>query len=244
MGMFTDALGRAGRLGKNLPEISATYDLTGASRDLGKMLAKDVDLLAYEMDAAIANLHPAVAELIARKADAILDTARMANLQTHEGFGGSVGGSRRLDFEISRAADFLNPDVTSGSRKTWERFISAVDTNKPFITGTVSTVGTSVDLAMIEEESMIFLGFTEKAGMATPTAVQAVINTETQNYQSLNFDMSNVNEQDVMVYELKQDLKVAPEQKIQLNVRYDEVGTDYLTPIVVHFLMATDMRTM
>lgn len=244
MGMFTDALNRAGLM-RNLASTDVAYDLTGSSKSLSSLLAKDVEMFGYEMDAVLMNLHPSVAELIVRKVVPVMDTMRMANTETKAGFGGSTGSGSSLEFEISRAADFLNPDVTSGSRKTWERFVTAVDTNKPLITGTVATVGTAVDLQMAEEEAMVFLGFTNKAGVESKaSAVQVVYNTDTMNYQVMNFDMSSVKEQDILLYELKQDVKVPPEQKIQINVRYDAIGADYLTPVVIHFVRSSDMRTM
>ena len=244
MGMFRNELERAGLM-RNLPSTDVSYDLTGTSKSLSSLMMKDVEMFAYEMDAVLEYLHPAVAAMIAKKAESVMDTLRMANTETKAGFGGSTGSGSTLDFEISRAADFLNPDVTSGSRKTWERFITAVDTNKPLITGTVVTVGTAVDLAMAEEEAMIFLGFTNKAGIdSKATAVQVVYNSDTMNYQALNFDMATEKEEGILIYELKQDVKVPPEQKLQINVRYDEIGTDYLTPIVIHFARSSDMRTM
>ena len=245
MGMFTDALNRRGLIA-NLASTDVSYDLTGTSKSLSSLLVKDAEMFGYEMDAVLSHLHPAVAELIARKAEAVMDTMRMANTETKAGFGGSTGSGSTLDFEISRAADFINPDLTGTNyRKTWERFISAVDTNKPLITGTVVTVGTGVDLAMAEEEAMIFLGFTNKAGVdSKATAMQVVYNSDTLNYQTMNFDMATEKEEGILIYELKQDVKVPPEQKLQINVRYDEIGTDYLTPIVIHFIRSSDMRTM
>ena len=258
MGEFTNALQAKGLIA-DLAQQTLTMRLTNTNRDLAKVLRKDVELFAYEMDAAIKNMHPAVRELIVRKASVILDAMRSANTETKTGFGGMTGSANALDFRISWPYDYILPDRISigtvaapapatDNRRTWTRFIAAISaagTPTPFITGPVAAVGTAVDYITAEEESLLFLGFTNRVGVdPKSTAYQIVYNTETQNYEPLNYELAEVKEQGILMHEMPQEVMVPPEQRIQINVRYDNQGTDYLMPIVFRFRQASDSRAL
>lgn len=247
MGEFTDALRRQGLI-NTLPAEDFTVRLTNTNRHLANVLRADVELFAYEVDAAIKNMHPAVKELIVRKSNDVLSAMRSALIETKTGFGGMTGSAKALDFRISWPYDYYNPDLIGGLRRTWTRYISTISTvgtPTPFITGSVVSVGTAVDYVTAEEESLLFLGFMNRAGVdPKSTAYQIIYNTEKMNYEPLNFDLSEAKEQGILMHEMPQSVLIPPEQKIQINVRYDELGTDYLTPIVFRFRQASDSRTL
>ena len=192
-------------------------------------------------------------------AQQVLDGMRATLTETKSGYGGSTGSGSSLFFTISWAPDFINPNIVSAvptapatdNRRSWARFVaavSAVGTPTPFITGAVVAVGTPVNLAMAEEETMVFLGFTERANVEPiASAVQFVYNQDTYNYWNMDWEHAKRDGgvyEDVLVYEFPQPVIVPPEQRIQVNVRYDGVGTSYLTPVVVRYRRASDMRTL
>lgn len=247
----------------DLGEEPTFYDMSKQTRTLSAMTGRNLKLFAEEMDTAIRNMHHAVKALIVRKALTITDAMRLANSESKSGYGGAVGGGASLYFTISWAYDFIDPDVVSDgtavypssghdiaddNRRNWIRVIetvSARDSPTPFITGVVTTVGSAVDLSVAEEESMVFLGMTDKAGVDhIASAMQVVYNSDTQNYWAMNFDMLEQKDEQILVWEMPQHAIVPPEQSIQLNVRYDKRGTSYLAPIVVRFLRSKDMRTL
>lgn len=240
----------------DLSEETITMRLTSTNRKLAEVMRKDVELFAYEMDAAIRNMHPAVKDLIVRKAKVVLDAMRSANTETKTGFGGMTGSANALDFRISWPYDFIDPRIVSAvptaaatdNRRTWTRAIAVATVPgapTPFITGAVAVVGTPVDLITAEEESLLFLGFTNEAGVVSrSTAYQIVYNTEPQNYEPLNFELAEEKEQAILMHEMPQEVMVPPEQRIQINVRYDTIGTDHLTPIVFRFRQASDSRAL
>lgn len=252
---FRNELARLGLI-KTHEEETKTKLLTNVNRELAKVLIADVELFAYEVDAKIRNMHPAVKELIIRKAEDILDAMRSANMETKNGFGGMTGSANALDVRISWAYDYIDPDVVSAvptapatdNRRTWTRFIAAVDapaTARSFITGAVAVVGTPVDLVLAEEESMVFLGFTNRAGVdPKSTAYSIFYNTEELNYQPFNFELAETKEQDLLLHEMPQSVLIPPEQRIHIDVRYDQTGTDYLMPIVFRFRQASDSRNL
>ena len=232
-----------------LPSEEVRYDLAGTSRSLAGLDAMSVELFADEMDASINNMHPGVKELIVRKADAVLDLLRIVAKETKAGYGGFTGSGSTLDFTVGWAYDFLDPDI-SGTvyRKSWRRYISTVSTpgtSTAYITG---TSGSKADLEMAEEDGMVFLGFVERADIEPKaSALEVIYNSDTYNYQPFSFHLAEKKESmagSMLLYELKQHILIPPEQKIQLNVRYDDVGIDYLQPVSVRFRRASDMRDL
>lgn len=258
---FTNELKRQGLIKKYGPETKTLF-LTNVNRELAAINAADVELFAYEVDAKIRNMHPAIKELIVRKAEDVLDALRSANMETKNGFGGLTGSANALDFRISWAYDFYDPDVVStgtvaapapatDNRRTWTRYIRAIDTPgtaNSFITGVVAVVGTGTDLILAEEESMLFLGFANRAGVdPKSTAYSIFYNTEEMNYQPFNFELAEpkgYEEQAILLHELPQSVLIPPEQRIHIDVRYDQTGTDYLMPIVFRFRQASDSRNL
>lgn len=262
-GIFENALKDAGKMDKYLGPVQVEYKAIKVTRMLSGIDAPHTQLFAEEVDAAIRYFHPAVKEMIANHAVGILDTLRIVDNETASGYGGSMGGSSSLWFTISRAYDFVNPDIVStgtslhptpghgaatDNRRNWTRnrvAVSVPGTPTGFITGIVTTAGTGTNLRMAEEEGMIFLGFVERSDV-TPiaSAMQLVYNTDTNNIWNMPWQLHEEKEENVYVYEMPQHVIVPPEQSLQINIRYDDVGISYMTPIVFRFLRATDMRAL
>lgn len=262
-GMFEEALRRAGKIGKYLEPVQVEYEALDITRQLSGMSAGHVKLFAEEVDTAIRYMHPGVREIITRHAVGILDELRITDYQTNSGYGGSMGGSSSLYFTIGRAYDFINPDIVStgavihpavghgaatDNRRVWTRTRVArtvPGAPTPYVTGIVATVGTATDLRLQEEEGMIFLGLVERSDV-TPmcTAMQLVYNSDTYNFWDIEWSLHEEKEQNVYVWEMPQEIKVPPEQAIQINVRYDDIGISYMQPIVFRFLRSSDMRAL
>lgn len=257
----TDAEGYP--LYKDLGQEPTFFDMSKQTRTLSAMTGRNLKLFAEEMDTAIRNMHPAVKDLIVRKALPITDAMRLANSESKSGYGGAIGGGASLYFAISWPYDFVDPDhasdgtgvypssghdIADDNRRTWTRVIETVSTREsptPFITGVVTDVGTAVDLSLAEEESMVFLGMTDKAGADhLATAMQIVYNSDTYNYWVMNFDMLEQKDEQILVWDMPQHAIIPPEQSVQVNVRYDARGTSYLAPVVIRFLRSKDMRTL
>ena len=225
-------------------EENVAFRLSKTSRRMSSLAEYDVEKFGYEMDNVIRYLHPALTEIICRNASPLLDTLRVLNVETKAGFQGATGSGNTIDFSIARAADFLDPDgaTTTTYRTSWKRYLSDVDTDAAYITG---SGGSSADWELEEEQAALLMGFINRADIESKSnAVQITYNSDPMNYQTLNFDIRAVTEQNIVVHELKEVAMVAPEQSIKIEVRYDDVGYDYLQPIIVLFERSIDMRTM
>ena len=247
----------------SLSENTVYFALSKQTRTMHAITGNELISFARDMDAEIRYYHPAVKELIVRKALSIVDCMRTVIDQTKGGYGGSVGSANGLWFTVSWAYDYIDPDVAStgtvlypysghggatNNRRTWTRVVttpSTPETTTPFITGIVSTVGTSTDLESAEEEGYIFLGMADKAGVDhLATTMQVVYNSEDINYWGMPFDLLEEKDESLLVWEMPQDIAVPPEQSVQINVRYNATGTSYLRPIVIRFLRSKDMRKL
>jgi len=243
MGMFTDELVALGLMIDH-PVESVEFRLSKTSRSMAALSMENVQAFSYEMDNVIRYMHPAVKEMIVRNAGSLLDTLRVLNVETKAGFRGATGSGNTIDFSISRAADYLDPDgaTTTTYRRSWKRYISALSIASGLITG---TGGTSADWSLSEEQAALLMGFINRADIAPKSsAVQITYNSDPMNYQMLNFELRAVTEQNIVVHELKEAAMIAPEQSIKVEVRYDDVGYDYLEPVIVLFKQSIDMRTM
>jgi hypothetical protein len=204
----------------------------------------NVETFAYEMDNVIRAAHPAVKDMIVRNAGTLLDTLRVLNVETKAGFRGATGSGNTIDFTLSRAADYLDPDGAAATtyRRSWKRYLSDVSISSGFITG---TGGSSADWSLTEEQAALLMGFVNRADIEPKSsAVKITYNSDPMNYQPLNFDLREVTEQNIVVHELKESAMIAPEQSIKVDVRYDDVGYDFLQPIIVLFERSIDLRTM
>jgi len=249
---FINAVGSITSNFSNLQSSDVVYDMSKQSRSLSSMVGAEVRLFAEDMQKQINQMHPSVAQIFVDNAQNLLDGMRCANTETKAGYGGSTGSGSALYSTISWAYDFINPNIVGTTyRRNWIRAVAAastVGTPTPFVTGTVVAVGTAVNLAMAEEEAMVFLGFTERADVEPlASAVQLVYNSDTYNYWNIPWEFIKRDGgayEHLCVWELPQPVVIPPEQSIQINVRYDGIGTSYLTPIVVRYRRASDMRTL
>lgn len=258
---FEAAMRSAGMVG-DLGVETTFFDMSKQSRSLSAMTSKSLRLFGEEMDASLAYMRPAVKNLMVENVVPIVDAMRLANTETKSGYGGATGSGSSLSYAISWAFDFVDPDrvgtapvypaaghaVATDNRRTWTRAIGAVSARAaptPFITGRVAVVGTPVDLAVVEEESLIFLGMIDKSEVNhLATAMQIVYNSDTMNYWNMPFESLEDKNESVVVWKMPQPVIVPPEQSIQINVRYDDTGTSYMYPLVIRFLRSSDMRTL
>jgi len=243
MGIFTDELVAQGLMKDHVVE-NVDFRLSQTSRSMASISLDNVETFAYEMDNVIRALHPAVKDMIVRNAKSLLDTLRVLNVETKAGFRGATGSGNTIDFAISRAADYLDPDGAAATtyRRSWKRYLSDVSISSAFITG---TGGSSADWTLTEEQAALLIGFVNRADIEPKSsAVKITYNSDPMNYQALNFGLREVTEQNIVVYELKESAMVAPEQSIKVEARYDGVGYDYLEPIIVLFERSIDLRTM
>ena len=248
---------------RDLPEEGTFYDMSDQTRTLSMMGTRSLQLFAEEMDAAISYMRPSVKKLIVDNVVPIVDAMRLANTETKSGYGGSTGSGSSLNFATSWAYDFIDPDIVStgaavypgtghgiatDNRRTWTRAVAALTARgapTPYITGVVAVVGTAVDLQVQEEESLIFLGMVDKTDVNhLATAMQIVYNSDTYNYWNMPFESLEDKNESVVLWEMPQPVIVPPEQSIQINMRYDEIGTSYMYPLVIRFLRSSDMRTL
>ena len=238
------------------------FDMSKQSRSLSAMTSKSLKLFGEEMDASLAYMRPSIKKLIVDNVVPIVDTMRLANTETKSGYGGSTGSGSSLSYTMSWAFDFVDPDrvgtapvypaaghaVAVDNRRTWTRPVGAVSVRNaptPFITGRVAVVGTPVDLQVVEEEALIFLGMIDKTDVKhLATAMQVVYNSDTMNYWNMPFESLEDKNESVVLWEMPQPVIVPPEQSIQINVRYDDTGTSYMYPLVMRFLRSSDMRTL
>ena len=241
--MFTDELVAQGLMIDH-PVENVEFKLSKTGRSMSSLALEGVQRFGYEMDNVIRSMHPAVKEMIVRNAGSLLDAVRVLNVETKAGFQGATGSGNTIDFSISRAADYLDPDGAAAGtyRTTWKRYIAALSTASGYITG---TGGASADWSLTEEQGALLMGFINRADIEQKsTAIQITYNSDPMNYQTLNFDMRGVQEENIVVYELKESALLAPEQSVKVEVRYDDVGWDYLQPVIVLFEESIDMRTM
>jgi len=228
------------------PVESVVFALSNTTRSMASISKSDVEKFGFEMDQAIRHLHPAVQDILVRNAGALLDTVRVLNVETKAGFRGAAGSGNTIDFKISNAGDYYDPDGATDTtvRTQWKRYISAITTSTAgdkYITG---TGGSAADWTMSEEQALLLLGFTDKAGEAKVDALQITYAGDPMNIQMLHFDQAAVGEQNLVVMELKEPAMIAPEQSIMVNVRYNDIGWDYLQPIAVMFERSIDMRSL
>ena len=242
MGIFTDELVAQGLMIAHAVE-NVEFRLSQTSRSMASISLDNVETFGYEMDNVIRALHPAVKDMIVRNAKPLLDTLRVLNVETKAGFRGATGSGNTIDFAISRAADYKDPDAaTDVVRTSWKRYLSALSSASAFITG---TGGANADWTLTEEQAALLMGFVNRADIEPKSsAVKITYNSDPMNFQALNFGLREVMEQNIVVYELKESAMIAPEQSIKVEARYDDVGYDYLQPIIVLFERSIDLRTM
>ena len=245
MGVFMDELVAQGLMIDH-PVQDVVFALSKTSRSMSSLSEANVRTFGFEMDNVIRTLHPDIKDMIVRNAGSLLDTLRIINAETKSGFGGATGSGNVIDFKLSRAADYLDPDgVDPAVRTQWKRYISAKTTataGDAFITG---TGGSSADWSLGEEQAILLMGFINRADIEPKSDAMALTyNSDPMNIQQFNFEMCGVAEQNVVLMEMKQAAMIAPEQSFKVNVRYGDVGYDYLEPVAVFFERSIDMRNL
>ena len=246
MGAFMDELMAQGLIIDH-PIQDVVFTLSKTSRSMSSLSEANVRTFGFEMDNVVRTLHPSIKDMIVRKAKSLLDTLRVLNVETKSGFGGATGSGNVIDFKLSRAADYYDPDgaASTTARTQWKRNITAKTTataGDAFITG---TSGSSSDWSLGEEQAILLMGFINRADIEPKSDAMALTyNSDPMNIQQFNFEMCEVMEQNAVVMELKEAAMIAPEQSFKVNVRYGDVAWDYLEPVAVFFERSIDMRNL
>lgn len=245
MRVFTDELIAQGLMIDH-PVQDVVFALSKTSRSMSSLSEANVRTFGFEMDNVLRTLHPSIRDMVVRNAKSLLDTLRVMNVETKSGFGGATGSGNVIDFKMSRAADYLDPDGGAAATRTqWKRNIllkTTATAGDAFITG---TGGTSADWSLGEEQAILMMGFINRADIEPKSDAMALTyNSDPMNIQQFNFEMCDVMEQNIVVMELKQAAMIAPEQSFKVNVRYNDVGWDYLEPVAVFFERSIDMRNL
>jgi len=197
---------------------------------------KDIQTLGIELDVALKFENPYIQSLFAKNAVGIVNAARAVNVDSASGFKGSVGAGRQLDFILFRPEQFF---LDASLRSTWRRVIANASSDVWFIEG--STSGSN--LTMGDNEAMCLFGFANWAETPCTSAFQLEYLSQLYNIQNLGFQLTDY-ENSYPIVEMKEPLTVFPKETIRVKVRYNQAGTDYLTPIGLWIKMSSNLRSL
>jgi len=259
---FSDVLRQAGVYrdqalstleGEYVPESTIKLGRPPKDYTLAKLSYADIKRLADEMDVLVVNLNPILQELYVKNAMAILDAVRMVNGNTKQGFKGALASGNELDISFLGPRLFHDPDAAAAAvRASWVRTITAAIVtarDAPYINDLTTAAWAppaalaEVELAMIEEEALVLLGFVNDAATPCSNGFQITMNTEPYDIQEMDFELVQPLA-GTALWEMKEPWTIPPEQSGWLHLRYFRAGTDECKPIGVFVRMARNMRAL
>ena len=215
-----------------------TVDIAGKSYTLSKISYWDSWIFANELDSILARQNPIIHDIFGRNAVSCFDLVRMVNTNTKQGHKGAGASGNELDFTQFMARQFYDPDNSTNMRVSWIRTIAAVG-SKNFFEGTAA----GAELTMGEEEGMIWLAMYNPAATPVVDSLQIIMNTESMNIQSLDFDQVDLEDGDPVI-ELKEPWTLPPEQSGEMLAYYHTIGTDEMRPLGLWVKMARNLRAL
>jgi len=210
----------------------------GKGYKLSKIAYWDAKVFTDELDGVLSQQNPRIHDIYGRYALNCFTLVRLVNGNTHQGFKGARGSGNELDMAQLMARRFYDPDNSGAARTSWVRTIAAAGSKNYFEGST-----TGAELAMSEEEGMIWLAFYNPATTPCIDGIQIIFNTESLNYQDLDFDQVDLEDGDPII-ELKEPWTLPPEQSGEMLSYYYQVGTDETRPIGLWVQRARDMRNL
>ncbi len=213
-------------------------DIGGKQYSISRISKYDVKLFADQLDLVISRMNPFIADIYAKYAEHCLVAVRLANVNSKQGFRGIAAKGNELDFTLMSARQFYDPDNSGSTRTSWVRTIGSVG-QKNFIEGT--TTGAALTLG--EESCEIFLALYNPSVSPCIDALQNVLNTDTFDLQTLDFEQVNSENGDAII-ELKEPFIVPPEEAYEILANYYRTGTDETRPIGLTIREAKNLRDM
>lgn len=212
--------------------------INGKPYTLSRISKWDVKTYADQLDRVLRRENPFIWDIYALFAAECLAAMRLANVDSKQGFGGVGGGGNALDFTLMGAREFYDPDSSGNTRTSWVRTISSTG-SKNIIEG--ATTGAALTLG--EATADVYLAFYNPAVTPCLDAVQNILNTDTKNVQTIDFEKVHAENGEV-VLELKEAFIIPPEEAYEILGYYFRTGTDESRPIGLRFKQAKDLRDL
>lgn len=227
---------------KNQYMEEQTIKLAGKDYTLSRISYLDAKIFSLELDSILINQNPLIHDIFAKYSTSVFDLVRMVNVNTKQGFKGTLASGNELDITLMMARQFQDPDGgVQTERSSWVRTIAAAGSKHFFedITGDAA----EEEQTMIEEEGMIWLAWYNPSQEVCVDAFKVTMNTEPFNIQSLDFEQVHLEMGDPII-EFKEPWTLPPEQSGKIEVYYFRTGTDEMRPLGVYVQMAKNLRDL
>jgi len=229
---------------------SQSYNKTTVFIGGKSMAALDIDkrevlLLGQELDASLDwEKSPRIASMIVRGAPRLLDSIRMVNSNTKNGFKGAGARGQELVIQSIKVSDLLKYNPSSSvlatyPMTTWLRTITS--------TGATQWSGTSNYNNVMTVDSQgylahLFLGFINPVEVPKLERIQLIKEGDAMVPEVLDFGIrESFSSFSTPIHELMQPWIIGPNQKYYIAAYYSIVGDDKTQPIGYTVKRASDV---
>jgi len=251
MNNFVDVLKGASlyeKTGRIQEEMLVTILPNGerAEHKMAEMDNFDIKTLADEISVLLAYENPVIQGIFAKNAVAIVNAARVVNVQTSSGFKGAVGAGRQLDTILFRPEQFQNPAVAGVAvRTTWARNIAAAPQTAQIVCAQDALgIDTHGALTMTQWEAFLLFGFANPSLTPCSTAIQVTYLATAYNIQNAYYGLAQLTDSYYPFVELKEPLVLYPQESGLVQARYSVNGADELTPVGLWIRMSQNLRAL